>query len=127
MDVPTPPADLTRSGAGRRFWTDTHRAYEIDARDRPVLRELCRSLDEIEQLRAVIAADGVMSVGASGQPVEHPAMGGLRAHRQTVDRLLYRLALPDEEGRRPPSARQRSAKTAANARWTVHRVAGGAG
>lgn len=106
--------------AGAAFFRQVHRVYELDERDAPVLLEVCRTLDEIDSLSVVVAAEGVMSTGSAGQPVEHPAMAGLRAHRATLDRLLVRLGLPDAEGQKPLSARQIRAKTAASKRWQGH-------
>jgi len=107
--------------AGREFFRQVHGKYELDARDAPVLLEVCRTLDEIDSLAAVIAAEGVMSVGSKEQPVEHPAMAGLRAHRLTLDRLLVRLGLPSAEDEKPLSQTQIRARTAAQARWRGHR------
>ena len=125
MDLPEPPTDLRESGA--EFWRETQAAYVLDARDRPALLEACRSMDEIDLLRATIARDGVLGTGASGQQVEHPAMQGLRSHRVVLDKMLTRLALPDAHGKAPMTVAQRHAKTAADARWTDHRANRAAG
>lgn len=116
---PRPPSDLRTSGA--EFWRKVHKSYLLDDRDTPVLHETCRVLDEIDALTAVVAAQGVMSVGSMGQPVEHPALAGLRAHRATLDKLLVRLALPDEAGLTPASSSSQRAQKAAQARWSGHR------
>ncbi len=110
-----PPAGLRRSG--RAFWRSVLAAYELDARDEPVLLEVCRTLDEVDLLREVVDRDGVTSTGSAGQVVEHPALTGLRAHRATLDRLLLRLALPDERGLAPRSAASLAAQKAAQSRW----------
>ena len=111
--------------AGSAFFRQVHDAYELDVRDAPVLLEVCRTLDEIDSLTAVVAAEGVMSVGSKDQPVEHPAMAGLRAHRLTLDRLLVRLGLPSAEDEKPLTQTQIRAKTAAASRWRGHRKAAG--
>lgn len=115
---PRPPRDLRDSGA--EFWRATYAAYELDARDVPVLHEVCRVLDEIDCLAAAVAATGVLSTGSAGQVVEHPALAGLRAHRTVLDRLLVRLGLPSSEGVAPSSAQQLRAQKAAAARWRGH-------
>jgi hypothetical protein len=119
--VPRVPPGLGKSGS--EFWRSTQKAYHPDARDWPILLETCRVLDEIDALTAVVAAQGVMSTGSQGQVVEHPALSGLRAHRLTLDRLLVRLALPDEEDEDdvPDSLMRIRAKKAAAARWKGHR------
>lgn len=121
MELPEPPADLQESG--REFWLSTHQHYELDARDQPALKAACRTLDEIDAVQRAVDADGVESVGASGQPVAHWGLGALRAHRLTLDRMLQRLALPDQHGRKPLSAESAHAKLAADGRWKDHRAA----
>lgn len=114
------PAGL--GDAGSQFFRWAHSAYDLDARDAPVLLELCRTLDEIELLTEAVARDGVVTVGSKGQPVEHPAMAGLRAHRVVLDRLFVRLGLPSTEDEEAPLTQtQIRAKAAAAARWRDHR------
>ena len=118
MTKPRMPADLRQHGAA--FWRQVQKAYELDARDTPVLVETCRVLDEIEALRATVERDGVLSTGSAGQVVEHPALAGMRAHRTLLDRLLVRLALPSEEGAAPDSVAQIRARKAAASKWRNH-------
>lgn len=114
------PAGL--GDAGSQFFRWAHSAYALDARDSPVLLELCRTLDEIELLTEAVARDGVVTSGSKGQVVEHPAMAGLRAHRVVLDRLFVRLGLPGaEDEEKPRTAAQIRARAAASARWAGHR------
>lgn len=118
------PAGL--GDAGSRFFRWVHSAYETDVRDSPVLLELCRTIDEIELLAEAVARDGVVTTGSKGQPVEHPAMAGLRAHRVVLDRLFVRLGLPGAEDEETPLTQaQIRAKRAAAARWQGHRKEAG--
>lgn len=112
------PPDLGKQGTA--FWRGVHAAYELDARDAPVLHEVCRVLDEIDALTVAVAAGGVLSTGAAGQVVEHPALAGLRAHRLVLDKLLVRLGLPSAEGEVPVSAATLRARKAAASRWRGH-------
>lgn len=119
MHKPAVPSGLGKQG--RAFFREVHNSYELDVRDGPILLETCRVLDEIEALKAAIDADGVISIGSKGQPVEHPALAGLRAHRLSLDRLMTRLGLPDAEGEAPLTVAQMKARKAAAARWVGHR------
>lgn len=111
----TQPRDLKASGAA--FWRSVDQVYVLDARDVPVLHEVCRTLDEIDTLRALVDRDGMIATGSAGQTVEHPALTGLRAHRASLDRLLVRAGLPDEQGQAPRSAASLQAQRAAQSRW----------
>ncbi len=113
------PANLQKNGA--LFWQETLNNYELDARDIPILTEICSTLDEIDQLKAAIRVDGGITRGSEGQPREHPALGGLRAHRLVLDKLMVRLGLPSSAGVAPLSDLQMRAKAAAEARWAGHR------
>jgi hypothetical protein len=59
-----------------------------------LLHECCRILDELNDLRAVVVADGVASTGSQGQPVAHPALAAMTSHRGILGRLLAQLNLP---------------------------------
>ena len=50
--------------------------------------ELAGILAEIGQLRDILAADGVTSLGSRGQVVAHPALIQLRQHRWLLARFL---------------------------------------
>lgn len=108
------------NGRGAEFWRSVESAYELAIRDEPVLLEVCRCLNEIDRMERVLAQDGPMAIGSTGQDIAHPLLPSLRAHRLVLDKLLVLLALPDVAGAVAPSLRQRSAKAAASVRWAGH-------
>lgn len=58
-----------------------------------ILRELCRCADELDLLRAVVDADGVMLESSQGSRA-HPALVELRQARLEFARLASALGLP---------------------------------
>lgn len=102
---------------GRRFWKATQAAYELTPGETELLVELCRTLDEMEALQAVLATAGPITTGANGELRAHPALAELRGARLIVSRLLSQLGLPDDAGQPAPSATTRRAQRAANVRW----------
>jgi phage terminase small subunit len=101
--------------AGKEFRAEVEQAFDPAAASpaaRLVLDQLCTLLDEIEVLEGAIAEHGVMVRGARGQLVVNPAVAACRQHRVAVARLAGKLGLEDE------TPGTRSARRAANARWS---------
>lgn len=119
----TPPRAPSGLGtAGKALWHDVTRAYALDPHERHVLREACRTADEIRRVEQALDAEPSLSAkGSQGQLVEHPWLGSLRNHRQTMDRLIARLNLPDAQGNVLTEGQRRSA-TANGARWAERRA-----
>ena len=113
---PTPPPDLARRGAA--FWRSTCAVFELNDSESRLLHECCRIIDELDQLRAAIVADGVTVKGSQGQPVAHPALAAASSHRALLGRLLAQLNLPyeDDESVLLSPSRVRSTR-AAQVRW----------
>jgi hypothetical protein len=105
---------------GERFWRDVTARWELERDDIELLLEVCRSMDLAESLAAVLAAEGPMTVGSSGQPRPHPAIGALNATRSLIGRQLAQLGLPDEEGSTIASPLSAQTSRAAVARWRAH-------
>jgi len=61
---PPPPAGL--QARGHRFWRTVHETWLVDAGETELLVEVCRQLDVCEALAAVVAREGVLSVGSTG-------------------------------------------------------------
>ncbi len=112
---PRPPTDL--GARGRRFWQATMRTYDLSGPEQELLAEVCRLLDELDALQAVVDADGLTVTGSTGQVRVHPALNELRQHRLAVGRLLGQLELPDEDEQSVPSPASLRAAKAARARW----------
>ena len=112
---PRAPAGLARRG--RQFWTKTVAVYSLSDAELELLVEVCRALDQCEDLQAAIATEGITVAGSKGQSRVHPAVAELRQVRLAVGRLIAQLALPDEEGESVPSPTTLRARNAAGARW----------
>ena len=111
---------------GRAFWDLAQEKYEFDPHEAEVLLEACRTLDVIDELAGVVRRDGAMTVGASGQPVVHGAVGELRQYQAAASRLLAQLNLDSAEVGQVLSAKQASARAAAQKRWRDKKAVQGA-
>lgn len=127
--LPQPPDDLAPPGRGRKFWRQTVAEYELAVHELELLAEACRTMDELDQLRAAVAADGPTVTGSRGQTRVHPAMLELRQGRAELRRLLDALAIPAsqavdgaDEGN-VASLASRRARRAAHVRWAGRGVA----
>ncbi len=116
MTAARAPRDLKRRGAA--FWRTVVGGFELTESETQLLHEACRTLDEIDALRDVIAAEGSTVKGSTGQPRAHPAYNELRSHRAMLSRLLVQLALPDDAGGVMPTPASSRAAKAAHARWS---------
>ena len=98
--ISAPPKGSKASGSA--LWRDVLGKYDLEEHELALLREACRTVDDLDTLAAVVAAEG-MTVGAK----VHPAVVEARQLRIALARLLGALRLPagDEEdqlsGRRP--------------------------
>lgn len=119
-DTPTssPPGGL--GDAGRDLWFAIHAGlpdgWELDEREAALLALAARQADHVAGLERVVAEDGLMAVGSTGQQVVNPAVQEARQGRQTINQLLGRISLPmpEKEGETSGSGHGRQA---ANARW----------
>lgn len=80
--------------AGKRLWRSILAEYQLEEHEAALLREMVRTVDRLDQLHALVEADGVM-VGDR----LHPAMVEARQLRIALARLAAALRLPagDEE------------------------------
>jgi hypothetical protein len=110
-----PPDDLET--AGRRLWDSVAASFVLNAGELEILRQACRTSDEITSLEAELRGSSLVVAGYAGQPRPNPLLKIIQDHRLLLRRLVDSLALPDEgeeSGLRPG---QRHARMAANARW----------
>lgn len=119
---PKAPADLRRGGPGRRLWSEVTGQWDLTPTEAATLAEAARGLDELELLRAALVGQPMTVAGSNGQPRPHPLLGELRAHRETVGRLLASLHLPADVAAAAPSMRSANAQKAAVARWDAERA-----
>jgi len=90
----TPPKDL--QGPGRALWRSILDEYDLSKPEMALLREACRTSDELEVLRSTVLAAEVVTEGSTGQPVIHRGYDELRRHREALTRLLAAMDLPVE-------------------------------
>ena len=114
------PADL--GSRGRKFWRETVGQFDLTKAESEILREVCRTLDDLDRLAASIVADGAMTTGSAGQVVVNPAVTEARGSRALLHRLVAALNLPDDEGDVVPSPRRIRAQHAAASRWRGHQT-----
>jgi hypothetical protein len=103
-EVPGPPRG-TRAN-GRKLWSDVLGRYELEQHELALLREMVRTVDLLDELAAIAAAEGLMTEGSWG-PRPHPAVIEARQARIALARLTAALRLPAGDvndqaaGRRP--------------------------
>ncbi len=102
--VPKPP---TSTGtAGRRLWSSVLVEYELEQHEIALLTEAVRTVDQLDDLAALVDRDGLLLDSPTG-PRIHPAAVEARQARIALARLLAALRLPageEDEGqdeRRP--------------------------
>lgn len=110
--TPDPPADL--ADRGREFWHRVVADVELNADEELILTSICRELDLLQRLEDEMAGAPLIVHGVAGQPVAHPMLQELRAHRALLAAHLRQLGLPDEDGVQTAST---SARSLARARW----------
>jgi len=86
---------------GRALHDAVNAVLVLDApHEELLLRELCRCADELDLLRAVVDADGVMLESSQGSRA-HPALVELRQARLEFARLASALGLPSGLAAKP--------------------------
>lgn len=115
MTKPSRPANL--GAAGRALWDSLTGEYEFTAPELAVLAAACRQADDVALVEGVIAEDGPVVPGSTGQPRLSAALAEARQGRLALGKLLAQLAVPDVADDRPMTDRQRKAQRAAQTRW----------
>mgnify|MGYP000890682562 CR=1 FL=1 len=102
MTRPCTPTGL--AAAGRRLWTSVLEEFELAEHERAQLAEACFVRDRIAELRARVAADGLMISSSQGSRL-HPGVAEIRAQQLALARLLATLAVPSLEEDALPASR----------------------
>jgi hypothetical protein len=89
--VSKPRAPSGLGSKARRLWREVVDTFELMPHELPLLREVVRVVDRLEQLEEVIAEEGVME---GGKP--HPALVEARQQQIILGRLLTTLRLPED-------------------------------
>lgn len=93
-----PAAPKGTGPSGRRLWREVQTRFELDEHERALLVEVVRTVDQLDALDAIVAAEGVLEA-ATGRA--HPALVEARQQLAILARLVATLRLPDDEDRRP--------------------------
>jgi hypothetical protein len=119
VTVAKTPAGLGPAGRGlwRRIASDVA-VHDLELRpdEAFVLEQAARQADTIATLEAELADAPLMVRGSQGQDVAHPLLAEVRLGRALLAQLLGRLNLGRVEV--PETPRSRSARRAAQARWS---------
>ena len=115
-EKPRPRAPDGLKARGRAYWDHVLGEYELSESEVQILREVCRSLDLVEELARVVRRDGAV-VGSDSRLRTHPAVAELRQQRLALHRLLAALNLPTDSIESPATLR---ARRAAQSRWKDH-------
>lgn len=102
------------------MWLALTTTYEFSAFEVLIVDQACRQADAVAALADAVERDGVMIVGAAGQPRLNAAVTELRQSRLGLAKLLGSLALPSAEDEKPMSDASRRAQHAARSRWAGH-------
>lgn len=118
MTEPRTPRNL--GPAGRALWHAVTGRYSLAAHELVLLESAARHADMAARLEDLLK-DGLLTVGASGQPRLNAAVTELRQSRLALSKLLTDLALPADvdEDSQPitlPSPASRQASKAASIR-----------
>jgi hypothetical protein len=115
-----PPADLKPRGRGRKFVRSLE-VFELRADEAELALEAARRLDLADELRKAVEREGLTAEGSMGQTVVHPLLAELRATRAELRQTFRQLGLPDPATGETDVSR--SARAAAEARWSRRRSA----
>lgn len=92
----------TLGEAGGRIWRSVADEYDLDEHEKALLLEVARTADVLEQLDAVVRADGPIVRDSKGRARTHPAAVEARQTRILLARLVAALRLPSgDDGDRP--------------------------
>jgi hypothetical protein len=94
MTIPRPPRGSGPSA--RRLWNAVQAEFELGEHERALLTAMCRQVDRLDQLEALIAAEG-LTVTGHGTVKMHPAVVEARQTAIAVARIAACLRLPAGE------------------------------
>jgi hypothetical protein len=109
------------------MWLEVTDGFDLGPDEIGALREACRTVDELADLRSALDGQRMTVPGSTGQLVAHPLLAEVRRHREILAKLLERLNLPagDEDAGSTPA--QRRAQRAAQQRWRDRQAVNQAG
>jgi hypothetical protein len=114
-ESPKPPDGLET--AGRQLWDSVTATFVLSAGEIEILRQACRTSDEIVLLEAELRTSSLVVAGFAGQPRPNPLLKIIQDHRLLLRRLVDSLNLPDEDEESGMRPGQKHAQRAARGRW----------
>jgi P27 family predicted phage terminase small subunit len=89
--------------AGKRLWRAVTGEFELSEYEAGLLLQMCRTVDTLDDLQAILDENGLISQSSQGERV-HPALVEARQQRLVLAKLLAALGLPsglvdDADGR----------------------------
>lgn len=96
-DQRVPPAPVGSKSSGKRLWRSILAEYELEEHETALLREMVRTVDQLDALQAAVDRDGLMVAGPGMAKRVHPAAVEARQARITLARLAAALRLPAGE------------------------------
>lgn len=79
--------------AGRRLWKALTSEFALDDHEAILLREACRTVDQLDELQVEIASSGPVVDSSQGIRV-HPAIVEARQQRLVLAKVITALGLP---------------------------------
>ncbi|ORV07918.1 P27 family phage terminase small subunit [Mycobacterium celatum] len=79
--------------AGKRLWRSVTRDFDLDDHEAMLLREACRTVDQLDDLQAEVDANGAVVESSQGVRV-HPAVVEARQQRLVLAKIMSALGLP---------------------------------
>lgn len=105
---------------GRRLWHDVLAEFDLTGAELELLRQACRTVDELDGLESALAESDMTVIGSRGQPVSNALLSEIRDHRAMLTRLVAAMDLPEEPAT-PASAASTRASDAATRRWNLEK------
>lgn len=96
----------------KRLKAELPEGWEWDARDLALIHLAQSTAQTINRLENELETSGVTEAGSKGQPRVSPLVAELRLQRESLAKLLGRVAIPGEE-----PVKSEPHRRAANARW----------
>jgi hypothetical protein len=83
---PKPPDGLEEPGV--RLWSSVTASFVLGVGEIEILRQACRTSDEIASLEAELRSSSLVVAGYSGQPRPNPLLKIIQDHRTLLRRLV---------------------------------------
>jgi hypothetical protein len=80
--------------AGFKVWQAVNDEYELSQHEAALLKEICRTIDSIDDLQHVIDVEGVIAQRTLNTKGMHPALAEIRAQRLCLAKLTAALQHP---------------------------------